>query len=345
MKLRLLGFIFVALMLCSVGSYAGTGRTAAQFLSLDGGGGTRAAGMADSFTAISGDVIAAFWNPSGLGNISEMQINISYMNYAAMFGEASEGMYYGLAAFAMPVKDWGVFGTSLQIYDQGTVLITTDSPEPISEESLGMNWAWALSYADDIMENLLAGVNAKIIHQTLYNQSDTAYAADMGIQYAIAVVPVNIGVALQNLGTGIQMTDQYQTQPLPRNLKLGLAVKILDTPSHRLQVTSDYTSYVDKLSETDEDKENPEFDAKRAGVGIYAFQPANSQKGVGAEYWYSNILGVRVGYKDVPDRPGKHLTAGFSIRYTGYQFDYARVPGVDVPGGGDIDMVSFLLRF
>ena len=341
-RVFILGTLLV-FMLGTTGSYAGTGRTAAQFLSL--GGGTRAAGMGDTFTAVSGDVIAAFWNPGGLASISEMQMTVSYTNYAAMFGEASEGMYYGLTAFAMPVRDWGVLGTSLQLQDQGTMVITTDSPEPVGEADLGMNWAWALCYADEISDSLLAGVNAKIIHQKLWTESDTAYAADIGVQYAMSAVPLSIGAALQNLGTGIQMTDEYQAQPLPRNLRFGLALRLVDTPAHRFQIVSDYTSFVDKLSEAEEDKENPDFDAKKAGVGVYAFLPENSQRGLGAEYWYSNALGVRVGYKYVPDMPGKHITMGFSVRYSGYQIDYARVPGIDVPGGSDIDKVALLFRF
>lgn len=341
---RFIWFALFAFLMCSTVSYAGTGRTAAQFLSL--GGGTRAAGMGDTFAAVSGDVTSAFWNPSGLASISEIQINLSYLNYASMFGEASEGMYYGLAAFAMPLKDWGVFGTSLQFFGQGTMYITTDSPEPEKEVDLGINWAWALCYADEISDGLRAGINAKLIHQKLYEESDTAYATDLGVQYNIISVPINIdiGAALQNLGTGIQMTDAYQTQPLPRNMKFGLALRILDTPAHRLQIVSDYTSFIDKLSESKEDSENPNFDAQKAGVGIHAFRPDRSQRGLGAEYWYSNILGVRLGYKYIPDRPGKHITMGFSIRYTGYQFDYARIPGIDDPNGGDLDTVALLIR-
>jgi len=344
--------ILLIFMLYPAGSHAGSGRTAAQFLSLDGG--TRAAGMGDTFSAVSGDVIAAFWNPGGLASISERQITLSYTNYAAMFGEASEGMYYGLAAFAMPIKDWGVFGSTLQVQDQGTTVKTENSPESLGEEDVGMNWAWALCYADEITSGLLAGINAKLIHQKLLTESDTVYAADIGVQYAIRVplnvnfippAPINIGLALQNLGTRIQMKDQYQSEPLPRSLKFGLALRVVDTPAHRFQIVSDYTSFIDKLSETEEDKQNPKFDAKRAGVGIYAFRPENSQKGLGAEYWFSNLLGLRVGYKYVPDMPGRHVTMGFSVRYSGYQIDYARVPGIDIPGGGDVDKVAILLRF
>jgi len=351
-------FIFVAIfafVICSVNVYAGTARTAAPFLTSDGG--TRAAGMADAFSAVSGDVISAFWNPSGLASISEKQATIAYSNVSAMFGEASEGMYYGLMAFAMPLSDVGVFGTTLQLYGQGTTVKTRagqNGPEIIGEENLGTNAAWALCYADELAKGLLAGISAKLIRQVLLDVSDVAYATDLGIQYAIPIqmnvsfmpsTPINIGVAIQNLGTAIQMKDAYQSEPLPRDMKLGLALRFVDTPNHRFQILFDYTSFIDKLSETAEDKKEPRFDPVKAGVGIYAFRPNNSQQGLGAEYWYANMLGMRVGYKYVPDKPGSRITMGFSIRYANYQIDYARVPGADVPGGGDIDKVAVMFRF
>jgi hypothetical protein len=352
-------FIFVTIfvfVMCTANVYAGTARTAAPFLSSDGG--TRAAGMADAFSAVSGDVISAFWNPSGLASISERQATIAYSNVSAMFGEASEGMYYALMAFAMPVSDIGIFGSTLQLYGQGTTVKTEADPQGgprvIGEESLGTNVAWALCYADELAKGLFAGVNAKLIRQVLLDVSDIAYAADLGFQYAIPVrmnvsfmppTPIYVGVALQNLGTSIQMKDAYQSEPLPRNVKLGLALRFVDTPNHRFQIVYDYTSFIDKLSETEEDKKEPKFDPVKAGVGIYAFRPENSQQGFGSEYWYANMLGIRVGYKYVPDKPGSRITMGFSIRYSNYQIDYARVPGADVPGGGDIDKVAVMFRF
>jgi hypothetical protein len=351
-------FIFVTILtftICSASVYAGTARTAAPFLSSDGG--TRAAGMADAFSAVSGDVIAAFWNPGGLASISEKQATLAYSNISAMFGEASAGMYYMLTAFAMPIGDLGVFGSTLQLQGQGTTTRTEagpNGPKIIGEENLGTNVAWALCYADEFSKGLLAGVNVKLIRQVLLDESDVAYAVDLGLQYAIPVrmdvsfmssTPINIGIALQNFGTAIQMKDAYQSEPLPRDLKLGLALKLVDTPSHRFQILSDYTSFIDKLSQTEEDKKEPRFDPVKAGVGIYALRPDNSQQGIGAEYWYANILGMRVGYKYVPDKPGSRITMGFSIKYSNYQIDYARVPGADVPGGGDIDKVAVMIRF
>lgn len=336
-------FSVFTLLICSCLAYGGAGRTAAQFLALDGG--TRAAGMGDTFAAVSGDVISAFWNPGGLATMNERQVTVAYSNISAMFGEASEGMYYGLAAFGMPIRDLGVFATTLQLQDQGTMIITKENPEALGEEDIGVNWSWAICYADELSNELKFGINLKLIHQVLWKESDTAFATDIGFQYSVPGIPVNLGIALRNLGTGIQMKDEYQKEPLPRDLKLGIALRAIDTPSHRLQVVSDYTSFIDKLRETEEDKENKEFDPVKAGVGIHAFRPENSQKGFGIEYWYANVLGIRIGYKNLPDVPGKHITMGFSIRYSNYQIDYARVPGIDIPGGGDIDKFAIQIRF
>ncbi len=84
------GIIAIMLILCTTPLlHAGAGRTAAQFLSL--GGGTRPAALGDAFSAIKGDVNAAFWNPSGLMGIEKPEATLGYTDYSKLFGEAGEG--------------------------------------------------------------------------------------------------------------------------------------------------------------------------------------------------------------------------------------------------------------
>ena len=83
--------------------FAGAGRTGAQILNL--GGGTRAASLGDAFSAIEGDVISTFWNPSGLSGLKETQTILSYTDYKDLFGDASEGLYYALFAGASHFED------------------------------------------------------------------------------------------------------------------------------------------------------------------------------------------------------------------------------------------------
>lgn len=351
--LILLASLFIALSFASF-SYAGAGRTAAQFLSL--GGGTRAAGMGDAFATVSGDVTSAFWNPSGLAGLSELketQIATAYTNYATVFGEAGEGLYYGLGAIALPAGEWGVIGTTLQIQGQGSVPLTTDSPEILGQIDLGTNWAWAVSYADKVFPKLLFGINGKIIRQVLGPESATAYAVDVGTQYdlGISLLPTIIGVSLQNLGTRIQFKDAGQSDPLPRTLRWGMGVVPFKARYHLLRVTTDFIAFVDKLAESEEEKKiaaELKVDKAAKGIGMDAFRWRNLQKSVGLEYWLGDILALRAGYKDDPFIDvadiQENLTFGFGVKYTIFQFDYARVRGGG-PDNKQINTLALLLRF
>jgi hypothetical protein len=332
--------------------------------------------LGDAFSAISGDVTAAFWNPSGLTGIDKREAILAYTDYSKLFGEAGEGLYYALFAGATPINDWGVIGTTLQINGQGIIDITADSPDVIRQENLGTNWAWAVSYADEVIPNLLAGISGKVIRQVLGPVSSTAYALDIGTQYGLLdlPVPVVLGASIQNWGTRIQFKDEHQSDPLPRTFKFGGAFKILDDQYHKIQLVGDFTAFIDKLSEDDEEgleefveqqyKENnpdnktkeqirSEIEADR-GVGIDAFRYRNMSKSVGAEYWLANILALRVGYKVDPFMTGEinefedhfeqRVTAGIGIRYSNYQFDYALVPGGG-PNNKRLNTFALLIRF
>ncbi len=381
--------------------YASTGRTAAQFLGLDYD--ARSAAMGRAFGAMSGDIGCIFYNPAGLGNMEEAQGTATFFDYSKMFGEASEGMYAYSLAGGMPInlglsdRSLGVIAVGLQLMDWGSILITTDSPDPITEESLGKDWAVTLSYADQISD-LSVGSSVKAIHQQLYNQGDTAFAMDLGLQYDLLKFFINenmpkandpnfgfrVGSAIRNLGTGIQMSDQYQTQPLPREMSFGASanscVRLRDLLPDvnapvgfailRLNLSWGFEAYIDKLKESEEDKENPEFDKKKAGVGIYAFSPENMEKKFGAEAWLLEVLAIRLGYLVTPDRPGDKLVYGFGLRapvsslialMSGgssgstvfdrlyhetdrqlfLELDYTVTRGVDVPGGGRPFIIAF----
>ena len=360
--------MLILLMLGFIVPYgeAGAGRTAAQFLSL--GGGTRAAAMGEAYSTSSGDVMAILWNPGGLAGVKEIQTAISYNNAGARFGEAGEGIYYGIFAAAFPAGDLGVFGLGLQLNGQGVIDVTIDSPEVVRQESLGTNWALTLSYADEFLPNLRAGASGRIIRQKLGPESATAYAADIGLQYKIS--PLMLGLSVQNWGTRIQFKDANQSDPLPRTMRMGVGFQILNSKYHRARITGDLVAFIDKFKE-DEDEmqfaiqqrkekmmqagETPPSDdelrrqiEEERGIGIYAFKPSNMQKSLGFEYWFADILALRVGYKDDPyvqtSSFNDKLNYGFGIRFKNYQFDYASIPGGG-PNNVRLNTFDLLFRF
>jgi len=336
MRHTFFSIITIGLILCSTPLlHAGAGRTAAQFLSL--GGATRAAALGDAFAAVSGDTTAVFWNPSGLYGIEKAEAILAYTDYSGLFGEAGEGLYYSLFAGALPVGDWGVIATTLQVNGQGVIEITRDSPEVLGQENLGTNWAWALAYSDEFFPNFLGGATVKLIKQKLGPESGQAFAVDLGAQYHLKFLPlpISLGASVKNWGTRIHFKDENQSDPLPRTFQYGVSLTLLKSQYQRFQILGDFTAAIDKFRDDEEElndfvnnlygdqKENPEkfwswwgeevpfktqedirgeVEARR-GIGINAFRYSNMLKSLGAEYRFGDeriALALRMGYKNDP---------------------------------------------
>ena len=303
---------------------AGPGRTGAQILNL--GGGARARALGDAFSAMSGDVTTSLWNPSGLADMPQSklrsgkeaaQASMFYTDYSAPFGEAGEGLYYTFISGAMPLGDVGTVGATLQMQGQGTIAVTTDSPDVLREESLGTNFALTFSYADRITDALSAGINGKMIRMVLGRESGSSYAVDLGMQYLLPfeLIPTTVGAAIQNVGPGISFIDENQADPLPRFLRLGTSINLYqDRYNNQVRIVSGITAYIDKLAENEDElvvdleRLNAEREEKLTreqllsdrGVGIRAFEWRHLQKNLGLETWIGGILALRVGYKSEP---------------------------------------------
>ena len=348
-------FILLLLIVMSlpVSVLAGPGRTGAQILNL--GGGARARALGDAFYAMSGDVTTSLWNPSGLADMPESrlrsgekasQASMFYADYSGPFGEAGEGLYYTFLSGAMPLGDFGTIGATLQMQGQGTIAVTTDSPDVLREESLGTNFALTLSYADRVTESLSAGINGKIIRMVLGRENGSSYAVDLGAQYLLPFepVPTTIGVAIQNVGPGISFIDENQADPLPRLLRIGTSINLYRDRYNDLRFVSGITAYVDKLREDEDEltldleRLNAEREEKLTreqllsdrGVGIRAFEWRHLQKNIGLEYWLGNIFALRVGYKVEPgiNLPNliDHFTGGIGVKIYLFNLDLSYGP-------------------
>ena len=332
---------------------AGPGRTGAQILNL--GGGARARALGDAFSAMSGDVTTTLWNPSGLADMPESrlrsgkkaaQASMFYTDYSGPFGEAGEGLYYTFLSGAMPLGDAGTIGATLQMQGQGTIPVTTDSPEVLREESLGTNFALTFSYADRITDSLSAGINGKIIRMVLGRENGSSYAVDLGMQYLLPfdLIPTTVGAAIQNIGPGISFIDENQADPLPRFLRIGTSMSLYQDRYNHIRFVSGVTAYVDKLAEDEDEllvdleRLNAEREEKLTqgqllsdrGVGIRAFEWRHLQKNLGLEYWLGDILALRVGYKIEPgiNLPNwtDYFTGGIGVKIYLFNLDLSYGP-------------------
>ena len=245
---------------------AGPGRTGAQILNL--GGGARARSLGDAFSAMSGDVTTSLWNPSGLADMPDSklrsgkkaaQTSMFYTDYSGPFGGSRRRGYIIPSSLVQcPLGEIGTIGATLQMQGQGTIAVTTDSPDVLREESLGTNLAFTFSYADRITESLSAGINGKIIRMVLGRESGSSYAVDLGMQYLLPfdLVPTTLGVAIQNIGPGISFIDENQADPLPRFLRLGTSVSLYQDRYNHVRLVSGLTAYIDKLAEDEDELAN-----------------------------------------------------------------------------------------
>jgi len=67
----------------------------------------------------------------------------------------------------------------------------------------------------------------------------------------------------------------------------------------------------------------------------------NSSLSVGTEYWYRNLIALRLGYLG-KEGDVEGFTQGLGLRYRGYEIDFANVPWGEL---GNLQRISFTTRF
>jgi hypothetical protein len=282
------------------------GTSAAQFLKL--GAGARAAGMGETFAAVSDDSTAVYWNPAGLRQIKRKMF--SFM-HAVWFEDIS----YDWTSVAIPFQRGGVLGIGIQYTSYGSLKNTDESG--IEHGSFHPNDTAAnLAYAVSLGE-LAVGVTGKYISSKIKEKA-TAFAGDIGFMYKIMNKKISLGLVGQNIGSKMKYVDTED--PLPANIKLGAAYRVLRTMENNFLVSCDINAPVDNA---------PYYNA---GIEY-------SQKVV-------NVLGfaLRAGYstqsKDVDGLKG--LTGGLGLEYRNIVLDYAFAPFGDL---GDTHRVSLGVKF
>ena len=181
-----------------------------------------------------------------------------------------------------------------------------------------------------VSDDVSMGVGLKIIYSSLSPQgagaekgtgSATAVAADIGMLYrATFLRGLSAGVNLSNMGPKAAYIDRAQADPLPTNLKFGIAYNIIDQEYNRLTIATDINK---ELVVRNDDGTSDEFYEALATAWGDGDLIRSIIWNVGMEYWYSTLVGLRVGYYN--DDLGKvfPISFGVSLRYSAYRFDFS----------------------
>ncbi len=295
------------------------------WLTLDPGG--RPGGLGRTFVGVADDVNATYWNPAGLTNLERNEMTIMHEPRGI---KDLGGMYYDYAAFGRPTEKYGTFAFSLVFLDAGESPRTDENGRVLGTIHSYFFAPW-FSWGYPVLPPLSLGISYRIAYQHLSDDTggqDTAHLFDFGAFYKTPLKGLHAGLVFSNVGRGkkrIISSDREKTQtiPMPRMARLGLSYKILEDDLNDLLVTVEGSKLLMNLNE---------------GISTELEQAVYSS---GMEYWYANIIAVRVGY--YYDKFGEitGINLGFGVSYYGLGFDYARVHEGDLFGDRHRFTVSY----
>jgi hypothetical protein len=289
--------------------------------------GARSIGMGRAYTGISDDVNAIVWNPAGLALLDRSEVFYSRLeSFEFESLDGISGINNNLIAVGFPVEKYGCFGFSLEIQNYGETVITDRSGVVRGVES-DRGYIFYGSYATAIFDKLDVGFDFKYLRVNFTGEGGTprrgsTSAIDIGGLFRpLRDVPLQIGVAFRNLGFALQFEDEFQKDPLPRRLVLGVGYDLLqhlfDSDQLGLIISSD-TKFRRTSFTNNEGKKITEIEK-------YYYN--------GVEVSFERTLYFRAGYIAEPERfrtSGPSFGIGFT--YRGMNLDLGREFGVSELG-------------
>ncbi|MFA6598354.1 MAG: PorV/PorQ family protein [Ignavibacteriaceae bacterium] len=286
-----------------IGKYAG------EFLSIGVGG--RPLGMGGAFVAIANDVTAGYYNPAGLAKLDYPQIalmhderygNLVNYNYAAVAIPYGKDYTFGVSVMRLGVD--GIPDTRKALYDangDGILDINTDrlNYDLITEFS-NQDWAFYLTGAKRVNDNLYLGANVKILSRSIAEYTAFGIGFDVGAYYS-PMENLMLGANVQDVTTTFVAWSTGRNELITPTAKVGAAYQI-DFFAGRLLPAVDL----------DIRFENRRY-ASQFNIGPVSFDPH-----FGMEYSYKNLFAIRAGYNDV-----KQFTFGAGIKLPKLNIDYS----------------------
>ena len=323
MKKILILFLFT---LFAAFSYSQTkvGTTSANFLSIPVG--PRATAMGGAFTAVANDATTAYWNAGGLSRVPRSELTFAYTEWLVQTN-------FNWLSFVFKLDDDNAFSMFINQLDYGEEEVTVPSqPNGTGDKWKAEDIAFGISYARNLTDRFSIGGTVKYISQSIWNESATAWAVDVGLLFYTPLDGLSLGVNISNFGTEMQLegrdlllpadidpantgnnanisstllTDPW---PLPLDFAVGVAYNLADNKEWKFTLATD----------------------------VHVPSNQSTYFNFGSELIWSQVISLRVGYNKLllveSDSPFKSngetgLTAGVGLQYDfgGFfaKFDYS----------------------
>lgn len=237
-----------------------TGTAGAQFLEL--GVSARAAGMGEVFLAVADDASALYYNPSGLTQLGQKELILTHVDYIA-------GITYDFGGISIPTSRLGgVVGLGIYFLNSGDIPNITNRTKDLSNPEQtyqAKEYALALTYARSLTDRFSIGTTLKFIDELYEEERANGWAVDVGTMYKTDFKNFRIGVMMSNFGSDLKFIKE--AYPLPINFKFGISMEPVTFGEHKALIGLELSHPNDNL------------------------EKFNS----GVEYWYRDILALRVG--------------------------------------------------
>ncbi|HWP82084.1 MAG TPA: type IX secretion system outer membrane channel protein PorV [Bacteroidota bacterium] len=308
---------------------------------------SRASGMGEAGVALSDDVWATYWNPAGLAFQHGSELSLSHANWLPAFNLPD--LWIAHMVYKQEMEELGgVVSAGITYLNLGEFVHTgSTGPEPIGTFK-AYEFAVTAGYGTLLSSDLSLGLNARFIHSRLapFGAAQeqgrgiaSGFSFDIGMLYKprSIIIPftevnlggkLSLGFNLSNIGPKLTYIDKAQADPLPQNLRFGLAYNVLESEFNNLTAIVDFS----KLLITRDSSHTDEF--YEALVTSWYDKPFKQElkefvTGIGVEYWYGapRLVALRFGYFYEDPNAGnrKFLTFGAGLRYDVYGFDFSYI--------------------
>ena len=357
-KLIVIGILFG---IFQKATYAQGGESAVPFLLLAPD--SRAGGLGESGGGLADNGAAIFWNPAGIAFLTGSEVSITHSNWLPQFGL---DLFYDYLTYRQYVESLnGSVTASITYMNFGEFVRTgPDDPTPLGTFR-SFDAALTLGYATKVSSDWGLGMNFRVIHSRL---SDNPTAGEQGSGVATSIsfdvaamwrpenfdIPLlgnignnfSLGFNLSNLGPKIYYIDQAQADPIPTNLRVGMAYQIFKDEYNSLMYTLDLSKL---LVDKDSTGSKSFYEAIFTSWGAKPFFRSIDYS-MGLEYWYGTpgdfLFALRTGffYEDPLIGNRKFVTFGAGIKYDLYGFDFSYITTSIFKGGANHPL-SDTLRF
>jgi hypothetical protein len=322
--------------------FAQGGTSAVPFLLISPN--SRASGMGEGGTGIADDASAIHWNPGGLAYSKGSEISITHANWLPAFHLTD--LFYDYLNYKQHVPEWGgTIAASVTYLNLGEFVQTGErDPTPLGTFK-SFEYAVTLGYGTKVTEDLGIGVNLRFINSRLspigtgQEKGDGIaydFSFDIGAMYRPKVLSLpgglelgdrfSVGMNLSNIGPKVTYIDAAQADPLPTQLRLGFGIVPMRDEYNSFTIAIDFSRLI---VQRDSISTDPVWKAMYSSWT----QPSLNRvlksinTSVGFEYWYNNLIALRMGYFYEDPQMGNRnfLTFGAGIRYDIYGFDFSYI--------------------